>query len=136
MSEHLPVGDLPHLRIETEAGRELWSYMNNHYGSSVWGRVGDGVLAVEAEMRERLAEVLEAGDRMSEKIRAAAEKSTRDSFAMTVYSDGVRDGVRAERERIIALLEVELDERPNTAGSLAWNRCLHKSIALIKGETE
>lgn len=42
---------------------------------------------------------------MSEKIRAAAEKSTRDSFAMTVYSDGVRDGVRAERERIIRLLQ-------------------------------
>lgn len=61
MSEHEQIGDLPHLRIQTEAGKEFWSYMNNNYGSSVWGRVGDGILAVEAEMRERLAEAWEEG---------------------------------------------------------------------------
>lgn len=61
MSEHEQIGDLPHLRIQTEAGKEFWSYMNNNYGSSVWGRVGDGILAVEAEMRERLAEAWDEG---------------------------------------------------------------------------
>lgn len=63
MSEHQPVNDLPHLRIKTEAGKEFWSYMNNNYGSSVWGRVEDGILAVEAEMRKQLAEAWEEGAR-------------------------------------------------------------------------
>lgn len=61
MSEHQPVNDLPHLRIKTKAGKEFWSYMNNNYGSSVWGRVEDGILAVEAEMRKQLAEAWEQG---------------------------------------------------------------------------
>lgn len=52
------------------------------------------------------------------------------------WDKGFTSGAKAERKRIIALLEAELDERPNTAGSIAWNRCLLKSIALIKGENE
>lgn len=36
--------------IKTDAGRELIIYMNKHYGSSVWGRVREGVRAIELEL--------------------------------------------------------------------------------------
>jgi hypothetical protein len=36
--------------IKTEAGKELITYMNQHYGSSVWGRVIKGVKAIEKEL--------------------------------------------------------------------------------------
>ena len=53
MSEYIP------FNITTDAGKELWHEMNQHYGSVVWGRVGDGIEAVEAEMRERIIALLE-----------------------------------------------------------------------------
>ena len=43
---------------------------------------------------------------MSEKIRAAAEKHTRDSFALTAYADGVK----VERSRILKAIEAEFYE--------------------------
>ena len=36
--------------IKTEAGKELIIYMNKHFGSSAWGRVIDGVKAIEKEL--------------------------------------------------------------------------------------
>ena len=36
--------------VKTEAGKELIIHMNQHYGSSVWGRVIDGVKAIEKEL--------------------------------------------------------------------------------------
>ena len=46
--------------ITTEAGKELFIYMNMHYGSGVWGRVGEGVVEVEKEVTERIIALLEA----------------------------------------------------------------------------
>jgi hypothetical protein len=37
--------------VKTKAGKELIIYMNKHFGSSVWGKVIDGVKAIEKEMR-------------------------------------------------------------------------------------
>ena len=53
MSKYIP------FNITTDAGKELWREMNQHYGSVVWGRVGDGIEAVEAEMRERIIKLLQ-----------------------------------------------------------------------------
>ena len=36
--------------VKTEAGKELIIYMNQHFGSAVWGRVIDGVKAIEKEL--------------------------------------------------------------------------------------
>jgi len=36
--------------IKTEAGKELVSYMNNNYGSSIWGKVKESVIAIEKEL--------------------------------------------------------------------------------------
>jgi len=37
--------------IVTSAGKELIIYMNKHFGSSVWGKVIEGVKAIEEEMQ-------------------------------------------------------------------------------------
>jgi len=36
--------------IKTKAGQELITYMNQNYGSSVWGKVRDAVEAIEKEL--------------------------------------------------------------------------------------
>ena len=36
-------------KIKTEAGKKLFSYMNKHWGSIVWGPVFHGILEIEAE---------------------------------------------------------------------------------------
>jgi hypothetical protein len=33
--------------------------MNNNYGSSVWGPVGDGIVEIEAEVEARIIKLLE-----------------------------------------------------------------------------
>jgi hypothetical protein len=45
--------------IKTEAGKRLWTKMNNSYGSSVWGPVGDGIVEIEAEVEARIIKLLE-----------------------------------------------------------------------------
>lgn len=47
--------------IQTEAGKQLWHKMNQHYGSSVWGPVGEGIEAIEAEMRKQIVEAWDEG---------------------------------------------------------------------------
>lgn len=37
--------------IQTQAGLELFTYMNQNYGSAVWGKVLTGILAIEAELK-------------------------------------------------------------------------------------
>jgi hypothetical protein len=37
--------------ITTKAGQALWYEMNEHYGSSVWGPVGQGLVDAEEEVR-------------------------------------------------------------------------------------
>ena len=39
--------------IETEAGKALFEQMNRDFGSSVWGPVRTGIIAIEKEMREK-----------------------------------------------------------------------------------
>ena len=36
--------------IKTKAGKELVIYMNKHFGSSVWGKVIEGVKDIEKEL--------------------------------------------------------------------------------------
>lgn len=45
--------------IKTEAGKELWRKMNLEQGSLIWGPVGEGIEAIEAEMEERAISMLE-----------------------------------------------------------------------------
>lgn len=46
--------------IKTESGKVLWEKINNKYGSAVWGAVGEGIEAVEAEVEQRIIKLLEA----------------------------------------------------------------------------
>ena len=46
--------------IKTEAGKRLWTKINDNYGSSVWGPVGDGIVKIEAEVEARIIKLLEA----------------------------------------------------------------------------
>ena len=36
--------------IKTEAGKEMFKYFNDNYGSSIWGPVLRGILAIEKEL--------------------------------------------------------------------------------------
>ena len=36
--------------FKTEAGKELFEYFNDNYGSSIWGPVLRGILAIEKEL--------------------------------------------------------------------------------------
>lgn len=37
--------------IKTQAGIEMFKYFNDRYGSSIWGRVMDGIKAIEEELK-------------------------------------------------------------------------------------
>ena len=76
MSEYIP------FNITTDAGKELWREMNQHYGSVVWGRVGDGIEAVEAEMRERIIKLLEQQENREKWIYAT--RNTVGTYSNTV----------------------------------------------------
>lgn len=45
--------------ITTEAGVELWTYLNQHHGSATWGLAGDLIPQIEEEERERLIALLD-----------------------------------------------------------------------------
>jgi hypothetical protein len=36
--------------IKTEAGKEMFKYFNDNHGSSIWGPVLRGILAIEKEL--------------------------------------------------------------------------------------
>lgn len=36
--------------IKTDAGREMLIYFNQYYGSSIWGKIKDGIIAIENEI--------------------------------------------------------------------------------------
>ncbi len=36
--------------IKTQAGLDMFKYFNDNYGSSVWGPVLEGILAIEKEL--------------------------------------------------------------------------------------
>lgn len=46
--------------IKTEAGKRLWTKINDNYGSSIWGPVGDGIVEIEAEVEARIIKLLES----------------------------------------------------------------------------
>lgn len=48
--------------INTEAGKALWQKINQEHGSAVWGAVGDGIEAIEAEVEARIIKLLEDKD--------------------------------------------------------------------------
>ena len=36
--------------IKTKAGKEMFKYFNDNYGSAIWGPVLDGIQAIEQEL--------------------------------------------------------------------------------------
>ena len=36
--------------IKTQAGKDMFKYFNDNYGSSIWGPVLTGILAIEKEL--------------------------------------------------------------------------------------
>jgi hypothetical protein len=52
MMEPTDVTDVAeHLNIKTQAGKDMFKYFNDNYGSSVWGRVLKGIKAIEKELQ-------------------------------------------------------------------------------------
>ena len=45
--------------ITTEVGKYFWKEVNKNFGSAMWGTVGKTVIAIENEMRERIAREIE-----------------------------------------------------------------------------
>jgi hypothetical protein len=39
--------------IKTQAGQDMFKYFNDNYGSSVWGKVLEGIQAIEKELAGR-----------------------------------------------------------------------------------
>ena len=37
-------------QIKTQAGKEMFKYFNDNYGSSIWGPVLEGIKAIEKEL--------------------------------------------------------------------------------------
>lgn len=48
--------------ITTEVGKFFWKEVNKNFGSAMWGTVGKTVIAIENEMRERIARDIESID--------------------------------------------------------------------------
>lgn len=75
---------IPH-NITTEAGKELWRMFNQHYGSSVWGPIGDGIEKIEKELIDRSTidvtriEVIDKGGRVYVKYDKEVELSFQDN---------------------------------------------------------
>ena len=46
--------------ITTEVGKYFWKEVNKNFGSAMWGTVGKTIIAIENEMRERIARDIEA----------------------------------------------------------------------------
>jgi hypothetical protein len=38
------------LDIKTKAGKDMFKYFNDNYGSSIWGKVLEGIKAIEEEL--------------------------------------------------------------------------------------
>ena len=45
--------------ITTEVGKYFWKEVNKNFGSAMWGTVGKTIIAIENEMRERIANEIE-----------------------------------------------------------------------------
>ena len=39
------------VEIKTQAGKDMFKYFNDNYGSSIWGPILKGILAIEKELR-------------------------------------------------------------------------------------
>jgi hypothetical protein len=51
MMESMDVTDVAeHLNIKTQAGKDMFKYFNDNYGSSIWGKVLEGIKAIEKEL--------------------------------------------------------------------------------------
>jgi len=48
--------------ITTEVGKYFWKQVNKNFGSAMWGTVGKTIIAIENEMRERIANEIESID--------------------------------------------------------------------------
>jgi hypothetical protein len=48
--------------ITTEVGKYFWNEVHKNFGASMWGTVGKTIIAIENEMRERIANEIESID--------------------------------------------------------------------------
>jgi len=48
--------------ITTEVGKYFWNEVHKNFGASMWGTVGKTIIAIENEMRERIASQIESID--------------------------------------------------------------------------
>lgn len=48
--------------ITTEVGKYFWNEVHKNFGASMWGTVGKTIIAIENEMRERIASQIELID--------------------------------------------------------------------------
>ena len=48
--------------ITTEVGKYFWNEIHKNFGASMWGTVGKTIIAIENEMRERIASQIESID--------------------------------------------------------------------------
>jgi hypothetical protein len=39
------------LNIKTQAGKNMFKYFNDNYGSSIWGKVLEGIQDIEKELK-------------------------------------------------------------------------------------
>jgi len=47
---------MPIDKIITKSGKDLWVKVNQQHGSSTWGYVGDGIIEIEEEMYQIVAD--------------------------------------------------------------------------------
>lgn len=45
---------MPTDEIKTQAGKEMFKYFNDNYGSVIWGPVFEGIKAIEKELHASL----------------------------------------------------------------------------------
>jgi hypothetical protein len=135
--------DIPY-NITTDAGRRLWTYLNNQHGSGTWGLAGELIPLIEREARER-------GAALDELQRLAEETGEYETFDNPLVDgetaspeielgvDALELGVFRERARVVALLEAEASE---LEGDGCADDCriraeeLRLAVALIRGEDE
>jgi hypothetical protein len=59
----------------TQSGKDLWTRVNIEHGSSTWGYVGDGIIAIEKEILQKISDEIETLD-----IKISIEENPRQPF--------------------------------------------------------
>lgn len=75
--------------VSTEAGKVLFTKMNQQHGSAVWGAVGEGIAAVEAELQDRtFDEKGKSYTQGQQDLYNWMDETIQDWYAMKIVNDG------------------------------------------------